>query len=798
MKNKLKIYFFWIVILLFSNSFSSADEFTFNASEIIVLNNENKIKAINGVEILTKDGVKITGDQFEYYKNENKLIIFGNVNLFDELNKVNVEGKEIIYFKKKEHLFIKGNSTAVIDDQYFVESKDLNLYRKEGLLSSENKTKIKDKLNNLLILDEFIYSNKKNTIRGKNINFLDKDSNKYFFEKFIINLENNSIAGKDLSISFNNSLFNNPENQPRLKGNSAISENSKTKISKGVFTTCKKRDGCPPWVITAKEVEHDKLKKTIYYKQAWLKVYDFPVLYFPKFFHPDPTVKRQSGFLIPTFSDSSNLGSSFKIPYFHVISVNKDLTFKPIFFAENKIILQSEYRQVNKDSKHIADFSWFRSNDESDTNSKSHLFLNSKFDLETSFFENSKLEFNLENSSNDTYLKTYQIKSPLIKNPTTLESYLNYEASNKDLYLKTYAKVYEDQSKNRSDRYEYIYPYFSISKNISSSFNKYGNLKYDFSGYQKKFNTNEYTLSAINDLHFKSNKSYTSFGLVENFDLLLKNTNISSKDAVKKTTDKQKFMTSLMYSTSLPLKKETNRHNNLFSPILSLRYSPNKTKNIRSDDRRMDSNNIFTLNRIGSGDTVEGGTSITLGANYSISRKNNDYALFSFGLAQNFRDNENEDLPLNSTIGKKSSDVFGNMNFKPNQYLDFDYNFAVDDALSKSKYDYLKGSLTINNFITSFEFLDDNAEDGQNYISSKTSYNFGGGNSLTFERRENKRLDLTEYYNLIYEYKNDCLIAGIEYNKQFYSDADLKPEEKLFFSITIVPFGTTTGPNINK
>ena len=199
-----------------------------------------------------------------------------------------------------------------------------------------------------------------------------------------------------------------------------------------------------------------------------------PVLYFPKFFHPDPTVKRQSGFLILTFSDSSNLGSSFKIPYFHVISVNKDLTFKPIIFAENKIILQSEYRQVNKDSKHIADFSWFRSNDESDTNSKSHLFLNSKFDLETSFFENNKLEFNLESSSNDTYLKTYQIKSPLIKNPTTLESYLNYEASNKDLYLKTYAKVYEDQSKKRSDRYEYIYPYFSISKNISSSFNKYG------------------------------------------------------------------------------------------------------------------------------------------------------------------------------------------------------------------------------------------------------------------------------------------------------------------------------------
>ena len=53
--------------------------------------------------------------------------------------------------------------------------------------------------------------------------------------------------------------------------------------------------------LTAKEIKHDKEKKIIYYKDAWLKLYDKPVFYFPKFFHPDPTVKRQSGFLMPTF-----------------------------------------------------------------------------------------------------------------------------------------------------------------------------------------------------------------------------------------------------------------------------------------------------------------------------------------------------------------------------------------------------------------------------------------------------------------------------------------------------------------
>ena len=55
---------------------------------------------------------------------------------------------------------------------------------------------------------------------------------------------------------------------------------------------------------TSEEITHNKKVKLIDYKNAWLKIYDVPIMYFPKFFHPDPTVKRQSGFLAPTFSDS--------------------------------------------------------------------------------------------------------------------------------------------------------------------------------------------------------------------------------------------------------------------------------------------------------------------------------------------------------------------------------------------------------------------------------------------------------------------------------------------------------------
>ena len=69
-------------------------------------------------------------------------------------------------------------------------------------------------------------------------------------------------------------------------------------------------------------------------------------------------------------------------------------------------------------------------------------------------------------------------------------------------------------------------------------------------------------------------------------------------------------------------------------------------------------------------------------------------------------------------------------------------------------------------------------------------YKFDESNYLTFNTRRNRKIDLTEYYNLVYEYKNDCLIAGIKYNKTYYQDRDLLPTEDLMISITIFPLTT--------
>ena len=91
---------------------------------------------------------------------------------------------------------------------------------------------------------------------------------------------------------------------------------------------------------------------------------------------------------------------------------------------------------------------------------------------------------------------------------------------------------------------------------------------------------------------------------------------------------------------------------------------------------------------------------------------------------------------------------------------------------------------------------ENNTNAKNSYIQNKSTYSLDDNNSLSFSTRKNKSTDLTEYYNFMYQYKNDCLAASIEYNKDYYSDRDLKPEESIFFKLTIIPFGETSSPNL--
>ena len=114
----------------------------------------------------------------------------------------------------------------------------------------------------------------------------------------------------------------------------------KRSFEKNIFTLCgyRENDKCPPWSIQSTKMLHNSEKKTVYYDNALLKIYDIPIFYFPKLSHPDPSVDRRSGFLLPSYSDTKNLGSSISIPYFFAINQDKNFTLtNKLYASENPL-----------------------------------------------------------------------------------------------------------------------------------------------------------------------------------------------------------------------------------------------------------------------------------------------------------------------------------------------------------------------------------------------------------------------------------------------------------------------------
>ena len=146
-----------------------------------------------------------------------------------------------------------------------------------------------------------------------------------------------------------------------------------------------------------------------------------------------------------------------------------------------------------------------------------------------------------------------------------------------------------------------------------------------------------------------------------------------------------------------------------------------------------------------------------MGSDFSIFSKNNA-ELFGLKLANNIRVDQNDDLPRNNQLGSKNSNFFGEISFSPNQIITTKYNASAKYNLTDINYENFTTQISINNFVTTFDYLNENSSvNPKSYITNSTRLNLNDSNSIQFSTRENQSSNLTEYYKLMYEYKNDCL-----------------------------------------
>ncbi len=646
-------------------------------------------------------------------------------------------------------------------------------------------------------------------------------TDKYFFSEGFFNFKNKSHIAKETKINTHKDIFDDNENDPRLYGSSSYSNEKKTVVDNGIFTSCKLNDSCPPWSIKADTITHDKIKQDMIYKNAILKIYDIPVLYFPKFFHPDPSVKRRSGFLQPQFNNSETLGSSLYIPYFKTLGNDKDLTFKPTLFEKlrkferEKYILQSEFRKQSKDSFLIADFGLLRDYKRSSDNkykNANHFFLDYKSDLKIPNYSESELDIHFEKVTNDTYLKVFQ--NNLFDTHTLLKpDNLGTMNSNMELYLEkenqnftTGILVYENLGVKNSDRYQYTLPYYNLSQNLTSILSDnsiLGSLNFSSSGSNKLKNTNNLVSQISNNLNYSSPDFISDLGFKSGFNLYLGNTNTIAKNDLTYSSNPQIDGSSMMiFDTTIPLIKYNDMSQETITPRFSFRINPGNNMDDKSGtSREIGLGNVFELDRLGISE-YEAGRSLTLGLGYKFDKlenyQNDDELddnvkdkFIEFNLATVLRDQIESEIPSSSTINRKTSNLFGSIQNNLFDNVNLSYEFSLDNDLKTINSNSIGTEISINNFITTFNYIEKRNELGSTHlISNTTEYKVNDNTSLQFSTRRNKEINLTEYYDLSYEYKNDCLTAALKFNKTFYQDKDLVPTEDLFFTITLIPLTT--------
>lgn len=121
-----------------------------------------------------------------------------------------------------------------------------------------------------------------------------------------------------------------------------------TVFQSGTYTACepcaKNPERPPLWQVKAARIIHNNSERTIYYENASLEFLGVPIAYVPYFWSPDPTVKRKTGFLAPTYIASSAVGTGVSIPFFWALAPNYDLTFRPAFLSRQGVLGQVEWR----------------------------------------------------------------------------------------------------------------------------------------------------------------------------------------------------------------------------------------------------------------------------------------------------------------------------------------------------------------------------------------------------------------------------------------------------------------------
>ena len=187
---------------------------------------------------------------------------------------------------------------------------------------------------------------------------------KAFGDIELVEPDGNRIYAQELDITddfgdgFINALrIERPDNTRLVADSAQRLDDERTTLNNGVYTACEiceKDPSKPPlWQIKARRVTHNGKTKTLYLEGAHFELFGRPIAFLPPMTVPDHTVKRKSGFLIPSFGYTKELGAKVAVPYYFALNPHYDLTVTVTGYTQQGFMGDAEFRQRFYNGEHV-------------------------------------------------------------------------------------------------------------------------------------------------------------------------------------------------------------------------------------------------------------------------------------------------------------------------------------------------------------------------------------------------------------------------------------------------------------
>ncbi len=646
--------------------------------------------------------------------------------------------------------------------------------------------------------DHIIYHRKtQKIIATGNVIAIDEDQNVLWSEKVDIDetFDNGFIDSVRLLLSNHEGRLT-AEKGDRKDGNI-------TTFHKITYSPCEVCQTKPKalWQIRSKNVTHDHQEHTMVYRDVFLDIFDVPVLYSPYFYHADPTVKRKSGFLMPTYGQSSDLGTIVKVPYFFVLGPHQDLTLNPIITTKQGPIMAAEYRRRFK----LGDFSLSGSltqsrhlnrqiiretqNNPTPPKTRFHLFARGRFELT----DYDLVTFDLKRASDTTYLRRYNIVTnrQVVAQDKNLTSFAKWERFKGNHYfgLKSFAFQTDRPKLN-----PYVFPLAQyLYKSDPGTFGQ-------IFGFEGNLLTLSRRLSPTNVAPKASTRGIlkgsfylpytTQTGHLFEVDTQMRGDLYAIHDYA--TTFQRshsnyttgRFMPTAALTWRYPLARMMGSGQYLIEPIAQIVASPSglnpgKIPNEDSRFSELDDLNLFFIDRMNGFDRTDSGRRFVYGVNTGFyGAQGRRVVLF---LGQSYRLNKRGvDL-----IGdhKKASDYVTRLQCVPVEWLRLHYRGRFDNKKVQNRFSEVGANFgyPLLNLNTSYIYVDKKeTPSGQpiNQINWQVMSKITDEWSLGFTRTQNlSRIERSaRAYMASAVYENDCFQMSLGFYHTGYHDRDIKPD----------------------